>query len=74
MGYDAIVAGSRSEIHQKALPSSLWKDPKEGLGTKKTPHVILVLNRSAGMYYRMPTEWRAFKDRLNNNLKNLIPW
>jgi hypothetical protein len=74
MGYDGIIAGSTSEIHRRALPSRIWTDPTEGLGSKKRPSVILVLNRSAGMYYRLPTEWKTFKNRLNNNLTNLIPW
>jgi hypothetical protein len=74
MGYDAILAGSRTPLHQKALPSKIWTDPSDGIGTKKRPNVILILNRSAGMYYRIPTEWRAFKDRLNNSLTNAIPW
>jgi hypothetical protein len=74
MGYDGIIAGSTTNIHRRALPSTLWTDPSEGLGSKRRPNVVLILNRSAGMYYRMPTEWRAFKDRLNAGLTNLIPW
>jgi hypothetical protein len=74
MGYDAIIAGGVTDIHRKALPSRVWTDPNQGLGTQKRPNVILILNRSAGMYYRLPTEWKTFKNRLNNNLTNLIPW
>jgi len=74
MGYDGIIAGGTSGIHRRALPSTIWTDPSEGLGSKRRPNVVLILNRSAGMYYRMPTEWRSFKDRLNAGLTNLIPW
>ena len=74
MGYDGIIAGGVTDIHRKALPSKIWTDPNQGLGSKRRPNVMLILNRSAGMYYRLPTEWKTFRDRLNNNLTNLIPW
>jgi hypothetical protein len=74
MGYDAAVSGDSSRpMQQYALPSSLWTG-RDGLATQKKPNVILIFNRSAGIYYRLPTNWKAFRDRLNTGLTNQIPW
>ena len=74
MGYDAAVSGEQHRAIQKyALPSSIWTGP-DGLATQKQPNVILIFNRSAGIYYRLPTQWRTFRDRINLNLTNQIPW
>lgn len=74
MGYDAAVSGDSSRQMQKyALPSSLWTGA-DGLATNKKPNVILIFNRSSGIYYRLPTNWKAFRDRVNNSLTNKLPW
>ena len=75
MHYDAAVSGDKNRNIQKiALTSRLWTNPIDGLATNRRPNVILIFNRSSGIYYRLPTSWQTFRDGLNNRLTNGIPW